>query len=466
MGGRRAHRLNTWAVRACVLSIVTLLLVSARSALGVPAFARKYGTSCLTCHTVYPKLNPFGEAFRRNGYLFPGVDSDYVKQETVALGQDASKKDFPNSVWPGALPGGVPLALGFNGQAVLHPNKGSGGAMADNQAGVNLNDLVAEGHVWAAGSFDDHITFFGELTTASGSTELEQANVRFNNLVKSPHALDVAVGKFAPTLSSFAPHSAYISDTAITPLSVTALYGATSDSWNVGNGYNGVELAGTVQGLFDYSLGANAGSNVDVRSVGDYYAHIGYKLGGVRLDAEKGSAVPDAKKPWAETALTFDAFYYRSSSRFNALDASVWDDVASTFGGAIRAQWNSLELDVGAYQERHDHAQASGGAVRGLAGFGEVSYVLYPWLVPALRVEYLKLSPTGGPAVTDLRIIGGVAALIRPNLKLTLAAQVEKANGAPPGGWAPASGMAMPATLTGSVGPELEAVTLGLAFAF
>jgi hypothetical protein len=106
MGGRRAHRLNTWAVRACVLSIVTLLLVSARSALGVPAFARKYGTSCLTCHTVYPKLNPFGEAFRRNGYLFPGVDSDYVKQETVALGQDASKKDFPNSVWPGALPGG------------------------------------------------------------------------------------------------------------------------------------------------------------------------------------------------------------------------------------------------------------------------------------------------------------------------------------------------------------------------
>jgi hypothetical protein len=92
--------------------------------------------------------------------------------------------------------------------------------------------------------------------------------------------------------------------------------------------------------------------------------------------------------------------------------------------------------------------------------------VLYPWLVPALRVEYLKLSPTGGPAVTDLRMLGGVAALIRPNLKLTLTAQVEKANGAPPGGWAPASGMALPATPTGSVGPELEAVTLGLAFAF
>ena len=466
MGGQRAHPFNTWVVRAGVLSIVAVLLVSARSALGVPAFARKYGTSCLTCHTVYPKLNPFGEAFRRNGFLFPGVDSDYVKQETVALGQDANKKEFPNSVWPGTLPGGVPLAVGFNGEAVFHPNKGSGGAMADNQAGVNLNDLVAEGHLWAAGSFDDHITFFGELTTSEGSTELELANVRFNDLIKSAHALDVAVGKFAPTLSSFAPHSSYLSDSPITPLSVTALYGATSDSWNVGNNYNGVEANGTLHGRLDYSVGANAGSNVEVQSVGDYYAHVGYKFGGVRLDAEKGSAVPDPKKPWAETALTLDAFYYRSSSRFAASDESIWDDVASTFGGGVRAQWSSLEVDVGAYQERHDHAQASGDAVRGLTGFGEVSYVVYPWLVPALRVEYLKLSPDGGTTVTDLRMVAGVAALIRPNLKLTLAALVERANGAPPGGWGPASGMAAPATATDSVGPELEAVTLGLAFAF
>lgn len=466
MGGHWAHPLNTWVVRAGVLAIVAVLLVSARSALGVPAFARKYGTSCQTCHTVYPKLNPFGEAFRRNGYLFPGVDSDYVKHETVALGQDANKKEFPHAVWPGTLPGGVPLALGFNGQAVFHPDKKSSGAVADNQAAVNLNDLVAEGHLWAAGSFDDHITFFGELTTAEGSTELELANVRFNDLLKSPHALDIAVGKFSPTLSSFAPHSSYISDTAITPLSATALYGATSDSWNVANNYNGVELNGTVQGRFDYSLGANAGSNVDVRSVGDYYAHVGYKFGGVRLDAEKGSAVRDAKKPWAETALTLDAFYYRSSSRFAASDASIWDDIASTVGGGIRAQWNSLEFNTGVYRERHDQAQVGGGRVVALAQYNELSYVVYPWLVPAVRVEYLKLSPDGGATVTDLRMIAGVTALVRPNLKLTLAALVERANSAPSGGWGPAGGMAVPATASGSVGAELEAITLGLAFAF
>ncbi|OYW04640.1 MAG: hypothetical protein B7Z61_08900 [Acidobacteria bacterium 37-71-11] len=178
-----------------MLSIAAILLVSARSALGVPAFARKYGTSCLTCHTIYPKLNPFGEAFRRNGYRFPGVDSDFVKQNTVSLGQDAYKKEFPHFVWPGTLPGSVPLALGFNGQAVIHPNRNSGGAAADNGARVNLNDLISEGHIWAGGSFDDQITFFGELTFASGTSEIEHVGVYFNDLVGAPHDLNLVVGK-------------------------------------------------------------------------------------------------------------------------------------------------------------------------------------------------------------------------------------------------------------------------------
>ena len=94
------------------LTLAALALILAAPARAIPAFARKYGTSCLTCHTVYPKLTPFGEAFRRNGYRFPGVDSDYVKQETVPLGQEQNKKTFPDSVWPASLPSSLPVAIG------------------------------------------------------------------------------------------------------------------------------------------------------------------------------------------------------------------------------------------------------------------------------------------------------------------------------------------------------------------
>src|SRR5512142_3562969 len=109
--------------RCCAVLAALSTLAFAPRAGAIPAFARKYGTSCLTCHTAFPKLTPFGEAFRRNGYRFPGVDSDYVKQEKVPLGQEANKKTFPHSVWPASLPISVPIAIGFNGQANVYPDK-------------------------------------------------------------------------------------------------------------------------------------------------------------------------------------------------------------------------------------------------------------------------------------------------------------------------------------------------------
>src|SRR5512142_742607 len=143
-----------------VMLRLLVLLAAAGAALparAIPAFARKYGTSCLTCHTVYPKLTPFGEAFRRNGYRFPGVDSDYVKQEQVALGQEANKKTFPKTVWPGLIPSSVPIAVGANGQAAAYPDKSASVPRVQNGTQLAWNDLVAEGHLWAGAALDDTI---------------------------------------------------------------------------------------------------------------------------------------------------------------------------------------------------------------------------------------------------------------------------------------------------------------------
>ncbi len=449
-----------------VVVVATVLVAASLPAEAIPAFARKYGTSCLTCHTIYPKLTPFGEAFRRNGYRFPGVDSDFVKQDTVALGQEPQKKEFPRAVWPGTLPASVPIAVGFNGQAVVHPDKGASAAKADNGATLDLAHLVEEGHVWAGGSFDDRITFFGEVTFSDGSAELEHAEVRFNDLAGPKHALNVLAGRITPTLSTFAPHASYLADTAITPLSVTALYGATSDSWNVGASYGGVEANGTLRGRLAWAAGVNAGANVDTRTSDDYYAHVGWKFGGMPLDAEASSAVPDAKKPWAESMVAIDAFYYRSVSRYTSLDLGDLTDEARTVGGDLRAQRGSAELHAGAYLEHHDRATAGGGGVRAVAGYAEGSYVFYPWLVPAIRLEYLRLKPAGESPIWDSRAMVGVASLVRPNLKLTVAAWIEKAQGAPDGGWGAAAGLAVPASSTAAVGAELEAITIGMAYAF
>src|ERR1700730_3711666 len=93
------------------LTGLLLVLLNTRSASAVPAFARKYQTSCQTCHIGFPKLNAFGEAFRLNGYRMPKETEDQIKMKPVSLGADAYKRMWPRAIYPSDLPGQVPLAV-------------------------------------------------------------------------------------------------------------------------------------------------------------------------------------------------------------------------------------------------------------------------------------------------------------------------------------------------------------------
>jgi hypothetical protein len=459
--------------KICSALALVIGMLAAAPAQAIPAFARRYGTSCLTCHTIYPKLTPFGEAFRRNGFKFPGKDEDFVKQEMVPMGNEAYKAMFPKAAWPANLAGSAPLAFGGNGQIVIHPQTHSGAGTADNYQVFTLHDLVAEGHMWLGGALTEHISYFGEVTFSSdGTIDLEHLELHFNDLIPhAKHALNLYVGRGFPNLTSFGPHSSYVSDTLLPGLATTALYGSPSDSFSLTNEYNLVELNGMAKGRFIYGVGINSGSNIDVRNTQNVYAHVGFKLGGMRLDGE-GDTSGNPDKPWAEKALTVDVFGYRSASHFTPMANAMLpsgttptplDDTAWVVGTHIRAQLSSLELNAGFYHEWHDHATADGTAVNALTQYDELSYVVFPWLVPAVRFEWAQLKPASSGYVNDLKIIPGIAAIVVPNLKLTLTAQIEWADGAPDGGWGAWGGSAAPTM--GAI-TEIESIQLGLAYAF
>ena len=480
-------------MRHCLLTclrffLVGLAVLSAAPARAIPAFARKYGTSCLTCHTVYPKLTPFGEAFRRNGYRFPGIDSDYVKQETVALGQEANKKTFPNSVWPATIPSSVPIAVGFNGQAAVYPdpsasvprtNKAQGGAATF----FSLDDLVAEGHLWVGAALSDTTTVWGEITLANdGSLSLEHAQLLFNDLLGPAHLVNFVVGKGFPTLSSFAPHSSYAADQQIPNLPVTGIYGLSTDPFVLVDDYTGVELNGVVQGRFQYAAGLTNGKNTFSASFNseNTYASAGFKFGGMRLDGEGDTGPKDPMRPWAEESLTVHGFVYHSSEHFptpGVATGSASSNASLSVGAGLRGLYGSAELDLGYYTQSNDHGTDTLGKVTGDVAYGELSYIVFPWFVPTIRVERMGLAPSGGSSVSDLHFMPAVAFLIRPNVKLVVAGNIEMANGfASPGGagvaWAGGSGDSGalvitpkdPADPTASLS-EFESLTFYLAFA-
>ena len=91
-----------------------------RKGAGDPGFRAKYHTACITCHTVFPKLNNVGEAFRRNGYQFPSDEEVLVKEEPVKMGVDSYKDMFPNSIWPSSLPSIPPISLFTYAQNIVN----------------------------------------------------------------------------------------------------------------------------------------------------------------------------------------------------------------------------------------------------------------------------------------------------------------------------------------------------------
>src|SRR6516165_9463093 len=114
------RQLSSILAKALIFGVgafLILLFKPAPKAFGIPAFARKYQTSCTTCHNNFPELNDFGEAFKKNGFKFPKDDETFVKEAPVMLGAKAQKEACPKAVYPGEIPGTIPIGFRYSGFA-------------------------------------------------------------------------------------------------------------------------------------------------------------------------------------------------------------------------------------------------------------------------------------------------------------------------------------------------------------
>ncbi len=266
---------------------IAMYFVALREAGAVPSFSRKYQTSCQTCHTVYPVLNAFGEAFRRNGYRFPSkdgsLDSDSEKPTAIQLGQEQYKTLFPSAVWPDKILESIPLSVWMNGSLAVNIPNSDAQAAAGNT--FTWSGIEAEMHIFGAGAFNDNLTYMTQLTLdTEGGVDIETAYLLWNDIVGPNHLFNLWVGRlFAPQLTSFGLHSSYLSDTVMPGVSVGGLYNATAP-FTLGMGHtDGAELNGIVAHRFGYSLGWVASSNasgLSMPNAEDVYAHLGVKLGG------------------------------------------------------------------------------------------------------------------------------------------------------------------------------------------
>jgi len=145
----------------------------------LPAFARKYGMPCSACHEAWPKLSPFGQAFKDNGYQ---------------LGNDRDAPIYQNpSYWP----------VTFRITPEWHRENTSRVAVDGTTPGSTAEGkITTHGFDWSgldfhtAGTLAKNISFY-VLPSSDGTAAFHFESIwgRFDNLFGSSW-LNIKFGKF------------------------------------------------------------------------------------------------------------------------------------------------------------------------------------------------------------------------------------------------------------------------------
>ena len=292
----------------------------------IPAFARLYGTSCMTCHIDFPKLNDFGKAFKDAGFQFPKDDETEIKLPPVMLGAEAQKQVFPKSVWPGTIPGIPPIGLRFNTffQAtgadrnrfnVLTPAGSVPQYIPSTDFASGYFSIFSAGNLGGNIAFwvDDDISVSGDNSSGHlGDGYMKFVNVsRFLKLPKD--SLSVRAGQFELDLPITQARSYNLSPYDIySEANIGAVNSMVSLQQNVSNGFvfanpaKGIELSGGHQyGGYHYSVAVvdqNTSGIAQSSNTSPYLpSATGSSNGGVGFGSDN----------------EFKTFYGRLSYRFN-----------------------------------------------------------------------------------------------------------------------------------------------------
>lgn len=417
---------------AAFATFATLVLFSA-SAEAIPAFARRYETSCTTCHLVYPKLTPFGEAFRRNGFRFPqNGDETSQKREPVALGNEAQKDVWPDTVYPGEIPQEFPVSLVAEFRMVLGKSfegHGStvGGGDADAAGGhahgaaggdehektqLKFDEVGSSARLLAGGTLGKIATFFGAFTLGGHEEPLEVERLSLSFFPVEPQHLQIKVGRFEPELHGVSIHRNVMGHQL--RLTTTRL---------LANGFapepfsQGVQASGVVVGRLGWAGGVvqNAAPVEGIEK--DVYGRVEGKLGGMRLDGINAEA---ASKAWRERSITFGASGYGGRSLVtDAASGLSHNDRFIRAGADVHVVLDDLLVDLVGVRQWH-RAPApdadEGRRVMNLA-YAEVTYVTLPWLFPTARYEGSLV--TDGPRdKVGWVALAGLNCLVRANVIL------------------------------------------------
>ncbi len=402
----------------------------------IPAFSRQYRTACSTCHTAAPKLNVLGEAFRMNGYKMPESQLLIREDDPVRLGDEAWKDEWPRAIWPGDVPGQVPLAIRIQTDFA---------ATRDESVPYDWTLRAPhEVYLLAGANLGGSIGIFLE-SAWSQERGLGVAQAKFGFIDAVPglpaQAVNFWIGRLNPFLFTFADRQIdraarqsfrwqffRISDLRFSnPQSGEDL--VSRNAFRLGWTQPGLELNGILARRFTYGLGVSQGTGaqtVDDNAEKDLYYTVRYKIGGLDLTGNYdpgGAPVVGTGGQLLDRSLILEHFGYSGSSPV----VGGVEDRHQSFGLAVRALYGPLDAGVGFVHTHHARPWGieSPETMDRRSWFGKLEYLAYPWAMASFKFERFSAPISDGLAQRGFtrgsfeqnRVMPGIVLLLRQNVR-------------------------------------------------
>jgi len=377
-------------------------------ALAIPAFARRYQTSCTTCHVLIPKLNAFGIAFRNNGYRIPPSDEQFVRMPDVPLGAPAWKRLWPDAIWPGGLPAIAPIAIGMQNDVVIDPSQPA-----------KLDFVFPNAFaLMAGGTAGEGISYFADLEVVASQVPegadrvvLDRMFVQFDHLGGTTLA-NLRAGRFEMRAVPFSRFHR-----RLTPSDFLALdFRNPADGIHLRSPQAGIEFWGARTGAngrggLEYAVGVvnGNGPGVDNNTAKDIYTRFAYKFGGFGVTgSDDDSGQLDGARSWRDDSVKVGFSSYVGRGKFADGADNFW-----RLGADVDVFFGDVNISAVAFHG-HDHlvdGQLSSGFT---AGSVEGNYVIKPWVIGIVRYETVVRDD--GPDIR--RVVPAIALAIRANVRV------------------------------------------------
>jgi len=404
---------------------VLLTFIQTNSADAIPAFTRQYKTECSTCHTIYPELNEYGEAFLKSAYVYTGKtqagnEAEAPVAETVGAeggaqkGKGGQPRKGNEAIWLSGIPEMIPISFTASLNLAYDQHPANGDKLDLSTRALILN---------AGGAFRDKAGFFisyipysqGPFDPSSSNTPLNNASNIQELFFVGRHLFDtpinLKVGRFEPKLSLWKSKNNIIVST-LAPLAYTV----GRSLFTVDAPEDGLELNAIIGSRLFVAGGV---ANRKGQNTKEGYGHISYKFGGADLLGHEPLMDLENESIWDYLAVTVGGYSYYGRNAINNIGNYYYRT-----GADLDVLYKRLRVRASGVEgwDGNPTYLTTKSALRSVVLASEAEYLFGSQVIGAFRYEYQD----DGAGITR-RYIPTVAYAPLQNTKLTLEYQYQAA---------------------------------------